>query len=186
MTTIVNSETPEPEKESSAQAQPTPENLVLDFSAKDPVCGMIVDPLLARGKAHYRGDNYFFCSPGCMHKFTASPATYVIDPTGAGSPSPAAKKVEKDPVCGMTVDPAHAASSIEHDRKLYHFCSRGCAEKFQRDPQKYLTRPPKAPAMTGMVQIGAAPAPARHLEKDPVCGMNVDPGEGCGDGCSWR
>ena len=46
------------------------ENMALDFTAKDPVCGMTVDPPQARGKAKYHGDTYFFCSPGCMHKFT--------------------------------------------------------------------------------------------------------------------
>ncbi len=175
------------------------ENLTLDFSAKDPVCGMVVDPPQARGKARYQGENYFFCSPGCMHKFTADPAKYITaaGELANGTAAPAkstAKKVEKDPVCGMSVDPAKAASTVEHDGRLYHFCSRGCAEKFQRDANQYLLRQPahnwqgpvtanlepthkpgSAPNMVqiggGPVQIGAAP----RLEKDLVCGMNVDP-----------
>ena len=36
------------------------ENMELDFSAKDPVCGMVVDPPQARGKAKYQGDTYIF------------------------------------------------------------------------------------------------------------------------------
>src|SRR5271157_2139652 len=173
------------------------ENLTLDFSAKDPVCGMIVDPPQARGKARYQGETYFFCSPGCMHKFTANPAKYITaegEPAnGTSAAKPAPKKLEKDPVCGMSVDPAGAASSVEHEGKLYHFCSRGCAEKFQRDANQYLfpqaaqnwrgpvtanLDPTHKPAgMPGMVQIGAPvqTGAAPKLEKDPVCGMNVDP-----------
>ncbi len=158
------------------------ENLTLDFTTKDPVCGMTVEPAQARGKAKYQGDTYFFCSPGCMHQFMASPAKYVAPtadaPTAVPVVQPPPKKVDKDPVCGMRVDPAKAASTAEYDGKLYHFCSRGCGEKFRRDPKRYLDAMQKPVVMPGMVQLGAAPVqigPARKVEKDPVCGMNVDP-----------
>ncbi len=163
------------------------QNMALDFSAKDPVCGMTLEPLQARGKAQYHGDTYYFCSPGCMHKFTADPAKYTTSEASgdsvathapAASPTPGAKKLAKDPVCGMSVDPANAASTAEYDGKLYHFCSRNCGEKFRKDPARYLSAASKPVGMTGMVQIGGSPvqigAP-RRLEKDLVCGMNVDP-----------
>jgi len=38
----------------------------------------------------------------------------------------------------MTVDPARAAARVEHDGTSYYFCSKGCAAKFQADPQRYL------------------------------------------------
>ncbi|WP_280586059.1 XdhC family protein [Halorubrum sp. Boch-26] len=43
-----------------------------------------------------------------------------------------------DPVCGMTVDPATADASVEHDGETYHFCCRGCADSFANDPASYL------------------------------------------------
>jgi Cu+-exporting ATPase len=43
-----------------------------------------------------------------------------------------------DPVCGMTVDPADAAGSFEHEGKTYYFCSTHCLEKFRRDPEALL------------------------------------------------
>lgn len=43
-----------------------------------------------------------------------------------------------DPVCGMMVEPATAAGSWNHQATTYHFCSLGCRDKFQRDPEKYL------------------------------------------------
>lgn len=161
-----------------SEPEPHPDNLALDFTTKDPVCGMTVDSIQARGKAQYRGENYLFCSPGCMHKFMASPATYVSGEKAAAStpPSPANRKITQDPVCGMTVDPAKAVSSAEHNGRLYHFCSRACAEKFRRDPRQYLAATKLAPPH-GMVQIGTPQvqigAP-RQLVKDPVCGMTVD------------
>jgi Cu+-exporting ATPase len=42
-----------------------------------------------------------------------------------------------DPVCGMTVDPAHAAATREHDGVTFYFCSPGCAAAFDADPHKY-------------------------------------------------
>ena len=49
-----------------------------------------------------------------------------------------ASSIEKDPVCGMTVDPARAAATHEHAGKTYYFCCRGCQEKFRAEPAKYL------------------------------------------------
>jgi Cu+-exporting ATPase len=44
---------------------------------------------------------------------------------------------EDDPVCGMKVDPAKAAASIEYDGATFYFCSQGCAAKFRATPEKY-------------------------------------------------
>jgi Cu+-exporting ATPase len=160
------------------------QSMALDFSSKDPVCGMTLESLQARGKAQYQGTTYFFCSPACMHKFTAAPAKYATLQSDSEAPPastpapPPPKKLAKDLVCGMSVDPAKAASTAEYDGKLYHFCSRGCAGKFRKDPARYLSTSNKPAAMTGMVQIGGSPVQTgapRRLEKDPVCGMNVDP-----------
>jgi YHS domain-containing protein len=46
--------------------------------------------------------------------------------------------MEKDPVCGMMVEPATAAASYEYKGKTYYFCSVGCKVAFERDPEKYL------------------------------------------------
>jgi Cu+-exporting ATPase len=41
--------------------------------AKDPVCGMDVDPSKAVFKAQHTGKDYFFCSKSCLEKFQANP-----------------------------------------------------------------------------------------------------------------
>ncbi|MGA7792475.1 MAG: heavy metal translocating P-type ATPase [Candidatus Acidiferrales bacterium] len=81
--------------------------------------------------------------------------------TNAGS-------MEKDPVCGMTVDPSRAKATHEHAGKMYYFCCAGCKAKFSADPAKYLG--PKtlvgiAPMSAHPVQI--APA-AAHVASQPV------------------
>jgi P-type Cu+ transporter len=48
---------------------------------------------------------------------------------------------DKDPVCGMTVVPEKAAGKVEHAGKTYYFCSKGCAERFSREPEKFLSAP---------------------------------------------
>ncbi|HET7277784.1 MAG TPA: heavy metal translocating P-type ATPase [Dermatophilaceae bacterium] len=42
-----------------------------------------------------------------------------------------------DPVCGMTVDPATAAASVEYADRTFYFCSQHCATTFQTDPARY-------------------------------------------------
>lgn len=52
---------------------------------------------------------------------------------GADQSAPA-----KDPVCGMSVDPAAAAATREYNGTTYYFCNPGCAAKFEQNPTQYL------------------------------------------------
>lgn len=45
-------------------------------------------------------------------------------------------KMEKDPVCGMEVDPAKAEKAT-YEGKTYYFCAREEREAFEKDPVKY-------------------------------------------------
>jgi YHS domain-containing protein len=45
---------------------------------------------------------------------------------------------ERDPVCGMDVDPGKTAFKAEHRGQTYYFCSRGCMLDFQDDPERYM------------------------------------------------
>src|ERR1700753_2349104 len=47
-------------------------------------------------------------------------------------------KIARDPICGMAVDPAKAAATIEFNGQLYYFCSKSCAAKFQQNPNKFV------------------------------------------------
>ena len=50
-----------------------------------------------------------------------------------------------DPVCGMTVDPEHAAGSVEYEGKTYYFCSTHCVHKFRENPEAFLNKPAVQP-----------------------------------------
>ena len=41
--------------------------------ARDPVCGMDVDPARAAARSEYRGRTYYFCSPHCKEEFDTAP-----------------------------------------------------------------------------------------------------------------
>ena len=49
--------------------------------------------------------------------------------------------VLEDPVCGMTVDGAHARHLAEHDGTVYAFCSIGCRTRFIKEPAVFLAAP---------------------------------------------
>ena len=56
------------------------------FRAKDPVCGMKVDPHATKHRAEHDGRPYYFCSNCCRTKFEADPVRYV-DPASAAAKS---------------------------------------------------------------------------------------------------
>jgi YHS domain-containing protein len=46
--------------------------------------------------------------------------------------------MEKDPVCGMDVDPRTARQKTDYNGKTYYFCGPGCKKAFEAAPEKYL------------------------------------------------
>jgi YHS domain-containing protein len=53
-----------------------------------------------------------------------------------------------DPVCGMRIDPARAAATVRHGGTAYHFCSEGCARRFQATPSRFVGgKVPSGPAV---------------------------------------
>ncbi|MGD0730013.1 MAG: heavy metal translocating P-type ATPase [Terracidiphilus sp.] len=100
---------------------------------------------------------------------------------------------ERDPVCGMMVDPAKAAASVQHAGAAVYFCSQRCAAKFRAAPEKYALG--KAGKPVQLVQLGAAAshAPAKAEQRGeytcpmhpeiknqgpgscPICGMALEP-----------
>jgi Cu+-exporting ATPase len=144
----------------------------------DPVCGMTVDRTNAKHWFEHAGTKYYFCCTHCLEKFRgtpekclsrtlASPAPGVVTlaiPGESGKPAtgkaPAKKTAnrEKDPVCGMDVDPATAKYKSEHSGKTYYFCSAHCLEKFRAHPEQYLIPKPKTQPAAGLVTLGAPPS----------------------------
>ncbi len=106
--------------------------------AKDPVCGMKVDPAKAAGQSQYQGLTYSFCSVGCKNKFDLNPEHYiqsgkemphlqphsVAAPTAAGATKvtnytcPMHPEVQADrpgscPKCGMALEPVDLSAMTD-------------------------------------------------------------------------
>ena len=130
-----------------------------------------------------------------------SDASQTPKPAIPGMPILGAAPREKDPVCGMMVDPGKAASRVEHEGATYYFCSARCAERFSRDPEKFLAAPETAgmhhgspPTEQGAMQHTTSVASSKADEKNvrytcpmhpevvqigpgacPKCGMALEP-----------
>ncbi len=107
------------------------------------------------------------------------PALALAHPPAAG---------EIDPVCGMTVDPLHAAATESHAGKTAYFCSQHCATKFRANPASYLDgtqrglhqmAPPTLPLAPGTAVDYICPMdPEVHSDHPgacPRCGMALEP-----------
>ncbi len=86
--------------------------------AKDPVCGMDVDPHTAKFRADHAGRTYYFCADRCRTKFIADPLKYLGDEPRSSEPVPEGtiytcpmhpeiRQVGPGscPICGMALEP---------------------------------------------------------------------------------
>jgi len=76
-----------------------------EYQAKDPVCGMMVDPQNAAGFCDYQGPTYFFCSVGCLNKFRDDP-THFLD-THRATPIESQSTSSKKAKAGEYACPMH-------------------------------------------------------------------------------
>ncbi|MEO5807014.1 heavy metal translocating P-type ATPase [Devosia sp.] len=157
-------------------------------TAVDLVCGMTVTKDGAKHVATYGGRTFYFCCNGCKTKFMADPSEYLKKAEAAPAPAhyhghghgaPGADGKVKDPVCGMTVDPATAKNTAMHDGKAYYFCSAGCETKFEAAPQTYIRVAPKAPVVAPPAgTIYTCPMHPEIRQEGPgscpICGMALE------------
>lgn len=86
----------------------------------------------------------------------------------------------KDPVCGMTVDPATTPHHADHAGAAYHFCSAGCRTKFLADPASYVHPKPTMraePVAPGTIYTCPMHPQIRQVGPGscPICGMALEP-----------
>ena len=83
---------------------------------KDPVCGMAVTPGVDGRRFDHKGTSYYFCSQGCLERFSAAPDHYLDGRTqesavaGGKYVCPMCPGVQSDkpdacPKCGMALEP---------------------------------------------------------------------------------
>ena len=94
-------------------------------AAKDPVCGMDVDPAAGKPRAVHDGVTYHFCSEHCRTKFVAEPLKYLApapaSPVSAGATwtCPMHPEIVRDrpgpcPICGMALEPMVPVAGAEN------------------------------------------------------------------------
>jgi P-type Cu+ transporter len=107
-----------------------------------------------------------------MHRKDNSAEMTPPNPTAPG-PTPV---LEKDPVCGMNVNPATAKNVHEHDGKKFYFCCTGCAEKFKSNPAEYLN--PTAVPKSALVTLGMPADPKPVPPQSPPTRLQSAPKPG--------
>lgn len=94
-------------------------------------------------------------------------------------PSSHSTTTVKDPVCGMTVDPATSKHRATYQGTTYYFCSDGCRTKFMADPAKYVVADATAnvDAPAGTIWTCPMHPSIRRNEPGscPICGMALEP-----------
>lgn len=100
-------------------------------TVKDPVCGMDVDPHKAKHRAKHDGHPYYFCSEGCLKKFSADPAKYLEPVKAVPAPAdesgiytcPMHPEIRQAgpgscPICGMALEPVVVSAEPGHNHEL--------------------------------------------------------------------
>jgi P-type Cu+ transporter len=102
-----------------------------------------------------------------------------------------ASTTHRDPVCGMTVNPAKAAGSSEYRGQTYYFCGKGCVAKFTAEPDRYVQPPDVPPLVVVALPPKQTAQPVEHNVEYtcpmhpevrqmgpgscPKCGMALEP-----------
>ncbi|MDY7524541.1 heavy metal translocating P-type ATPase [Sphingomonas sp. 10B4] len=105
--------------------------------AKDPVCGMDVDPAKTPHHAVHRKRQYYFCSANCRSKFVANPQGYLGNRPALVSPPkpsgvwtcPMHPQIQQDgpgtcPICGMALEPEEPTQNDVPNPELLDFTRR--------------------------------------------------------------
>src|SRR5260370_27048152 len=120
--------------------------------AKEPVCGMAVDPATARYKTPHNGKEYSFCAAGCLAKFQTNPEKILSSPPqpmGSGLVSLRGPVLVKPTMATPTT-----AKPVARNAQL--------ADGSGRDTPAYV-----CPMCPEVRQIGPGPC--------PKCGMALEP-----------
>jgi P-type Cu+ transporter len=91
---------------------------------------------------------------------------------------PSSPLTEKDPICGMDVDPKTARHRAEFEGRTYYFCAARCRQKFLNNPEQYIHRTsPEAIAPEGTIYTCPMHPEVRQIGPGscPICGMALEP-----------
>jgi Cu+-exporting ATPase len=142
---------------------------------KDPVCGMPVDPLVAKHRVEHAGSTYFFCCAGCAAKFEADPEKY-LKPRGLGL------------VTIGAIASCHGSGAMDEDEPVPPVHSEGAAYVCPMCPEVRESKPMPCPKC-GMALEQETPVLSSRMEYTcpmhpeivrsdpghcPICGMALE------------
>lgn len=128
--------------------------------AKDPVCGMDVDPDTAAGSYEHDGRAYFFCSESCLNRFRQAPESFV----GKGAEPEGAKQIERATETDLYTCPMHPEVRQEKPGSCKK-CGMGL------EPQRV-----EAPKVKVEYTCPMHPEIVRDAPGNcPICGMALEP-----------
>ncbi len=162
-------------------------------TAKDPVCGMDVNPQTARYRALHDGKEYFFCCAGCQAKFQANPEKILASPPKPMAMSSGlvslggAAGAPKTPALGVPAtggDAGRPTSGTDASRKeaRYYVCPM-CPEVRQIGPGPCpkcgMALDPESPTLAASKTEYTCPMHPEIVRSEPgacpICGMALDP-----------
>ncbi|NTV45060.1 MAG: heavy metal translocating P-type ATPase [Chlorobiales bacterium] len=77
--------------------------------------------------------------------------------------------MKKDVVCGMTVDEMTTLHHARYNGEDYAFCSAGCKDAFEREPEKYLHKEPnKTPDFNSLFPVLNPFEPDENIHTEPT------------------
>src|SRR6201992_840033 len=107
-------------------------------TARDPVCGMSVNPETSKHRFEHNGTTYHFCCNGCRTKFEADPEKYLNEkaeakevpaPAGTIYTCPMHPEIHQVgpgscPICGMALEPEQISLDDKPDPELIDMTRR--------------------------------------------------------------
>ncbi|HXA85314.1 MAG TPA: heavy metal translocating P-type ATPase, partial [Candidatus Dormibacteraeota bacterium] len=141
---------------------------------KDPVCNMDVHPATAAGSSEYKGQTYYFCSPGCVTRFNADPEKYLAPRSSSAQP-PKSHMVQ---IGGIT-----AESSVAKPPQQQSTAKGTVTYVCPMDPEVRETRPGACPkcgmALEPETVEYTCPMHPEIIRDQPgfcpICGMALEP-----------
>src|ERR1700720_3791202 len=133
--------------------------------AKDPICGMTVDPQKAAAKIDHAGQSHYFCSKGCAQRFAQSPEKYTaatVDSPNLPASRPATADSSKPPAHAVMQSGAAAKPAAVPSAAHNHAASTNSAPSAAPQGVRYT-----CPMHPQIVQIGPGSC--------PICGMALEP-----------
>ncbi|ODU00329.1 MAG: copper-translocating P-type ATPase [Planctomycetes bacterium SCN 63-9] len=107
-------------------------------TVKDPVCGMNVEPALAKWSDEWNGQTYHFCGKSCRDRFHADPSRFISGagkraepeaPAGSLYTCPMDPEIVRDrpgscPICGMALEPMMPSLNDDANPELVEMTRR--------------------------------------------------------------